>query len=838
MLKTKPTSSTTTTPAPPTVTTKVPDPKAQAQSALQANPASAKTSVPPRAPTPGSSSAAAATTVQRFVDPRPVPGASPDKNFRFNRAQLAPGAWDRIKAHGYGASMLGWMKTEGKTTGKGVRQRAFHFGEKHLGSAEHHDFKKVQRMLFAVVEGAETRALLQNGSMRYGYQQAEFDVTWIEDGVASNNHPRYRIWDARMADRAVGLAPAPADASTSKPAAADTAKPVVDEIAEEPKKADNAPPRSAKPTAPQGPLVLWQPPTPRGRHTDRGTVSIGSNPPALTLLDFCSQACLEPQKQNLLERLKVAYDQELREVVTTQEDGPPADPAAAESRALHQAKWVLNELLQNSDWGAAPRRSGDRDLRNSVEGTIGQITSDMHLFRASLDQLTLPDDVKKFLDSQFEQVIDAGSRLMTPVAATDRAAMFALIAMVGVTLSVAYPFLAGERVGQAVVLGSLAKSLYYNLWIPFRETAGGPEATIYAMYRYVGFSFVSTLLTPRLIPSAALDFTRSTAWASMVGASGAALQTYFFAGDALKKQVNRLRGKPEFPAIADLRLESDAGRQRTAQMITQFGEYFTAKARDINTARDDAKRQGLQLSPTTVAQIGAVYAKLAETAKQMQVMLKGTGAAIEDKDKRAKIGIWLAAMAQLVAPIPFAAPEPFKTYQPFILLDTIAVAIAITLQGWAKALDPSTSHDGMMEWFRQMMTFSLAKVAFFIGNWLSGNAVKSNDMALYGWAAFLALTAMTFGGLIGKGLGAGVEKMMPRRREADSGDSPDELAKQIKGLEEIYLKNPDMQSAEMTDLLMQRHVSLDTAAQQGAAGSSSLAIEGAEGSGSGSASKT
>jgi hypothetical protein len=828
MLKTSTKTPTTPTGPSPTPTTKVSASKAQAQSALQPNPAPAKSSVPPRAATPGSSSAAAAaaTPVQHFVDPRPVPGSPPDKNFRANRAQLAPGAWDRIKAHGYGASVLGWMKHEGKTTGKGLLQRTNHLREK-LTNTDHHEFKKVQRMLFSVIDGAEEPSLLENGSMRYAYDTAEFDLTWIADGTSTvNDKPKYKIWDARMADPAVRpKAPAAAE-SVAGPASGDAAEPAVKTIAEQPRTLDKGKGREAERPVQAGAVVRWQP-TP--------TVATREK----TFLDFCEDACTVAKGDDIRRRLTAAYEAELARRSADNGDSSALRLAPADAAELHGMRWFLNEVLSNSDWGTAPRRKGDGAMRDSVDGTIKEMTADMHKFQLGVRNLDLAPEVMEFMEKQFQQVVEAGSRLTTTIDAKERAAKFAFIALAGGTLSAFYPVFAGERVGQTVVLASLLKSFYTNYWTPFRETAGGPEATIYAMYRYVGFSFASVMLTPRLIPEPFLDFTRTTGYATTVGLLGAGVQTFYFAGETLAKQVSRIRGKPEFPVLSELHLENavNANQRETAEMVSKLQDYFSAKAREIDAARRNPELNALGVSPTVVAQLDTLYNKLAETAKQMQVALKGTGNDIEDKDRAGKVAVWVAAMAQLLVPIPFASPTPFtNNYPPFMVMDTLAVAIAVGVQGWSKAVDPSTSQENMMEWFRQMMTFSLAKVLFFAVNGLAtNNAVGRSDVALVGWAGLLAFIAMTFGGVIGKGLGAGVEAGVRRafpKPPVDPNEEAKKLEEQTQALEKLYTSNPAFQTdADLTREVIQ-HVADRLAAkdaQDAASGGSGSALQIEEG---------
>lgn len=451
----------------------------------------------------------------------------------------------------------------------------------------------------------------------------------------------------------------------------------------------------------------------------------------------------EAQIEAAIEQLKGEY---------ARQDAPePAPQTSTWSKSLvAKAVEIATATLKESDWAAGPRGlRADKPFQDRIAEDVHAINETLHLFQTIVAKLDdVPRDTKVYLEKELQAVIDVGKRLTTDVSTAKRAGVFTFIAAAGGIMSLLYPHLANERVAQVVVDSSLGKSFYTNIFRALHGTAGGPEAMVYFMQRYLGFSAVSMGLMPSLVPKAVLNFTHSPGWASAVGFGSAAAQTYYFAGDGAKKWMQRkFTGNPE---IDNLNVTELTGQAQ--DMLADIAKYLKATA-STGTIHEEAKQQAGTISATMNGQVGDYRARLADVANKFNRLVGEATRVDVDKDRAVKLSIWGGAVLQLLGPVVLSALQKAT----FLTIDSTCVAIAIGIQGFFKALDPATNEAGMVEWFRQMMTFSVLKTIFLGVNKYAGagDMVSKDDNMVYIWTAIMAVTAMTFGGAIGKGFGAG-----------------------------------------------------------------------------------
>jgi hypothetical protein len=299
-------------------------------------------------------------------------------------------------------------------------------------------------------------------------------------------------------------------------------------------------------------------------------------------------------------------------------------------------------------------------------------------------------------------------------------------------------------------------------------------------------------------------------WSATVGASSAAFQTYFFAGAGIKAAIRQRKGNPSIDDVDPKQLSTQA-----QAMFGDMEKYLRAATTQAVSIREGSKKPGNAISVTFNAQLGNYCARLADVAKDVQALAGVAASTIEvDKDRAAKMAIWASSIAQLMGPVVLSGLQKAQ----FLTIDSTCVAFAIGIQGLFKAIDPAANEGAMLEWFRQMMTFSLLKTAFLGYNAVNKNIVNRDETALYASAAVLAFSAMTFGGAIGKGLGAGMGGLVKlskagydRLRGRDSPAVPDPEAgvepatlETLEHLMRLHLDVVQVAAPELADEMMRR----------------------------------
>jgi hypothetical protein len=340
---------------------------------------------------------------------------------------------------------------------------------------------------------------------------------------------------------------------------------------------------------------------------------------------------------------------------------------------------------------------------------------------------------------------------------------------VGSALSLAYPHFAGEAQAQVVVDASVIISAYYAAFKMLNGTAGGREALEYFVVRYWSFVAVSVGLVWRLVNHPAAEFSKHPAWAVTVTVIAAAVQTWYCAGDGIKAWH---RGRTGIPELDDPRARNLSATDRG--IVGDIATTLHAKKQNIECLGAVSRSQGTAISGTMNDHFGRYAAGLAQSGAAFERLL-GQAGTVADQDGTVKLFIEIGAILQLFAPAILSAVQK----RLFLSADSFAVGAAVSVQGAAKALDPAVNEAGMLEWFRHLVAVPIFQTIFLAIEQKQG-LVQNGGPKWFGvWVGVLAFSAMSFGGLLGKGAGAAAgglvsgaravaDRVHPRERDVEA----------------------------------------------------------------------